>query len=300
MSRGSGGIHKCRVALHFFNHLLVVLVRLDGGNAEGNDFDAAKIMPFCGKLLVQRLRKLGGVSGQSGIAYAHFAYARKCGLQSGEQLALELTVDFGAVIVLCNVSAHVGVEKYRVAEVIAVFAEAADADIYVNSGSLVDDSERNRGGSAVFVPHKLLGVEIVNSLILCGVAAECETLADGLEGVKNTAAEVAREDGRLRGGVKNELAGYCAELHDLALFDDCHALAVRNGDDGALGDDIVLSLGVAASAAHSLLSFSHENVNGHGIAVKILSPLVCHYAAYCAADCFYKSHYVCPLSENLC
>ena len=38
---------------------------------------------------------------------------------------------------------------------------------------------------------------------------------------------------------KDELAGLGAELHDLALLDDHHALAVRHGNDGAVGDDVV-------------------------------------------------------------
>ena len=66
-----------------------------------------------------------------------------------------------------------------------------------------------------------------------------EALADILEGVENILAQLAVEQRRLGRGIIFEFARLRAELRDLALIDDDHALAVGDGDHRAVGNDVV-------------------------------------------------------------
>ena len=71
MGRRPAGIHKGRVALHLFDHLLVFLVGLDPGAAEGDDLDAPQVTPAGGELLIEGLGQLQGMAGEGGVADAH-------------------------------------------------------------------------------------------------------------------------------------------------------------------------------------------------------------------------------------
>ena len=81
---------------------------------------------------------------------------------------------------------------------------------------------------------ELLGIEVVHTLILAGVAAIGEALADGLEALKNALTELARENGRLGRCIVCKFAGFSTDLHHLTLFHDDHALTVGHGDAGAV------------------------------------------------------------------
>ena len=234
MCRRSRRVHKGRVALQLLEHGLVFLARLDGRNAEGDDLKTAQIAPLTGQDLVERVGHLHRVAGERGIADALLGDLGKGGLQRGQQLGLELAVE-----TVANVAADVCVEQDRVADAVAVLAEAADGDINIDPGALVDHAERNGRGRAVFVADELLGVEVVHALILGRLAAEGEALADILEGVENILAQLAVEQRRLGRGIIFEFARLRAELRDLALIDDDHALAVGDGDHRAVGDDVV-------------------------------------------------------------
>ena len=179
-----------RVALHLLDHLLVFLVRRDGGNAEGDDLDAAQVAPLGAQRLVERVRQLDRVAGQRGVADAHFADLRERGLERGEQLGLELAVEVRAVIVLAHIAADVRVEQERVGDMIAVLAEAADAHVDVDRRALIHDAERDGGRRAVLIADELLGVEVVNALVLGRFAAEGETLADVLKDSADAVAEL--------------------------------------------------------------------------------------------------------------
>ena len=61
-----------------------------------------------------------------------------------------------------------GVEENRVADAVAVFAEAANGDVDVDARALVDDAERNRRRRTVFVADELFGIEVVDALVLRG------------------------------------------------------------------------------------------------------------------------------------
>ena len=127
-------------------------------------------------------------------------------------------------------------------------------------------------------------------LILAGAATHGETAADHLEGLQQALAELAGKDGRFSGGVPGELTGFGAEFHDLALFHDHHALAVGNNDAGAVGDDIIRTLGVGGTAADTLLAFDRQRVLVEGIAIEEVTPRVGQDSACCAHSCLNKTH----------
>ncbi len=71
MCRRSRRIHECRVALHFFQHLLVFFARLHAGYAERYNLKSAQVAPLAREHLVERICQLHRVTGQRRIADAH-------------------------------------------------------------------------------------------------------------------------------------------------------------------------------------------------------------------------------------
>ena len=290
MRRRPGGVHKGRVALQLLDHLLVFLIGLHAGNAEGDDLHAAQIPPLAGKLLVEGVSQLQSMAGKGGIADAHFADLGESGLQSRQQLRFHLTGDIFRLVVLTDVAADVGVEQQGVLQPDAVLAEAADADVNVDASPLVHHPEGDGAGGAVLIARQLLGVEVVDSLILGSLAAEGETLADILEHVLHALAQITGEDAGLRGHIVGVFAGLGADVHHLALLHDEHTLSVRNGDQAAVGDDIVIALGVAGTARDLLFALDRQHVRGDRLAIKVFLPLVGQHAASRAHCRFDQSH----------
>ena len=293
--RRAGGVHEGRVALQLLDHLLVFLIGLYAGNAEGDDLHAAEVTPLSGKLLIEGVSQLQRVAGQGGVADPHFADLCKRGLKSGQQLGFHLARDILGLIVLADVAADVGVEQQRVLEADAVLAEAADADIKIDARALIHHAEGNGTGRAVLVARQLLGVEVVDALILGGLAAEGEALADVGKHVLDALAQVAGEDARLGGHVVGIFAGLCAHIDHLALLHDEHALAVRNGDHAAVGDDVVVAVLVAGPARGLFPALYRQHVRGDGFAIEVFLPLVGQHAAGCAQCRFNESHSSCLL-----
>ena len=290
MRRRSRRVHERRVALHFLEHLLVFLARLDRRDAERHDLKAAQVAPLSGEHLVERVRQLHRVAGERRVADAHFGDLGKRGLQRGQKLGLELAIEAVARVVLAHVAADVRVEQDRIADAIAVLAEAADGNVDVDARALVNNAERHRRRRAVLVADELLGVEVVDALILGRLAAEGEALADIFEGADDACAELTGENGGLRRAVVHELARHGAQLRDLALIDDDHALSVRHRDDGAVRDDVFASLCVAAASGNAPLALDRHHVFRDRFTVKILLPLVGQYAASRAKRRFDKAH----------
>ena len=271
--RGHAGVHVRLGLLHLLDHLLVFFARLHAGNAEGDDLDAAQIAPLGGKNVVERLRDLHRVAGQGTVADAHGGDLRKRGLKRGQKLGLELAVDLVAGIGRFHIAAEVRIEQQRVRDAVAVFTEAADGDVKIDAGGLVHDTERHRRGRAVLVANELLGVEVVHALILGGDAAEGEALADRLEHLHDVRGEIAaREERGLRGDVIDVLARLGADVYDLTLLDDHHALSVRHGDDGAVGDDVVET--IVGPAGNALAALNGQHVRAKRVAVEIFLPLI--------------------------
>ena len=229
------------VLLQLLNHRLVLFGGLDGIDAEGHDFHAAQVRPFFGKHVVERLGDLRGVPRQRRIADAHFGDLGERGLERRQQLALELAVDLLAGVVALHVAADVGVKEHRVGHTVAVFAEAANGDVHIEADVVIHHAEGHRAGRSVFVAQNLLGVEEIDALILSGLTAEGKAVKGGLQnGLGLFAVQRAVEDARLAVLLEDILARFGAEIHDLTLIHNHHALAVRHRDDAAVGNHVVI------------------------------------------------------------
>ena len=153
MRRRSRRVHERRVALHFFQHLLVFFARLHAGYAERYNLKSAQVAPFAREHLVERICQLHRVTGKRGIADAHVGNFCKCRLKRSQKLSFELPIQPVAGIIFADVAAHVRVEQNRGADAVAVFAEAANGNVDVNACPLVNNAERDRRRRAVFVPN---------------------------------------------------------------------------------------------------------------------------------------------------
>ena len=236
------------------------------------------------------------MAGQCGIADAHIADLGKGGLQGGHQLGFQLPVDFVAGVAFLNIAADIGVEQNGVGDAVAVLTEAADGNVDIDAGALVHHAEGHRAGRAVFVAHEFLGVEVIDALIHRGLAAEGKALADVLEHCADGLGQIAAEQRRCAAGVVGIFAGFGAHIHDLALLHDHGALAVGNGHDRAVCNDVVAALCVGAASALAFPAAGSQQVSRHGFTIKVFLPLVGHNAAssaHCSSD---KSHNDPPMS----
>ena len=212
------------------------------------------------------------------------------GLQSVQQLTLQAGSDLGCVILGGDVAAHVGVEQQRVADAAGEAAVAPQVHRELVAPLLADHHpEGDGGGGAVQDLAQLLGVDVVHPLILAGVAAVGKALGYGLEGLRQTVAEVAGKNAWLGRSIEGELARLGAHLHHAALLHDEHALSVCHGDAAAICDDVVLAV-VGAAAGGALLALDHQHILVQRIAVEKFFPLVCKGSAQCTHTCFDKTH----------
>ena len=85
-------------------------------------------------------------------------------------------------------------------------------------------------------------------------------LADLLEGLLDGGAELARENAGLRGGIVSKFSGLSAELDDLSLLYDDHALSVGNGDTRAVRNNIITCFFIRGALADPLLPLYHQYV----------------------------------------
>ena len=76
--------------------------------------------------------------------------------------------------------------------------------------------------------------------------------------------------------------------NELAM--SCDIMSVRNGDQAAVGDDIVIALGVAGTARDLLFALDRQHVRGDRLAIKVFLPLVGQHAASRAHCRFDQSH----------
>ena len=234
------------------------------------------------------------MGGQGAGADLHFRDLGEGRLQGADELGFELGVDLASGIVALDVAADVGIEQQRIGDAVGVHAAAADRHVQIQVDLMVHHTEGDGRGGAELVVHDLLGVEVVDALILAGVAAEGEALADELEGFLQAVAKLAGEDAGLGGGIIGKLAGLGADLHDFALLHDDHALAVGHCDEGAVGDDIVVALGVARAGGDPLLPLDHEGICIDGVTIEEFLPLIGQNAAHGADSCLNESHSIAP------
>ena len=167
----------------------------------------------------------------------------------------------------------------------------ADRDIHIQSDVSVHYPEGYRISRSVFISGDLLGIDIINSLILGGIAAEGNTLSDLLKGCKNILSQLPVKDTRLAGGIPYEFARLRAKLNDLALINDQHTLAVRHSNDGAIGNNIVIALCIGASVfICRFISFCYQNIRGDRLTIEKLSPRIRKRAAGSSCRSLYQAH----------
>ena len=120
------------------------------------------------------------------------------GLKRADELGFELTVDSVSCVCLFNVSANVCIEKKRVCDFVRINAGATNGNVDIKTDVSVNNPERNGVRSAELVINELLCIEIINSLILAGIAAVCKAFTDGFECIQYSLAEGACENAGFR------------------------------------------------------------------------------------------------------
>ena len=292
MRRRHGGIAEGRVALQLLDHLFIFFGRLYGAYAEGYDFHAAQLRPFFGQHIIERIGDFGSMSRQGAIANAHIGNLRERGLQRGEQLGFQLAIDLIAGVIALHIAADVYIEQHGVRDAIAVFAEAADGNIHIQTDIAIHHAERNRTGRTVFIADDFLGIEEVHALIAPGLAAEGEALIGGAQNLFQIfAAEAAAENAGFAVDIEDVFARLGAEIHDLALIHDQHALAFVYRDGGAGGDYIIILYAAAAEATLRLLARAGcQHIIRHRVRIEIILPLAGKRAARGVQSCSDQSH----------
>ena len=117
-----------------------------------------------------------------------------------------------------------------------------------------------------------------------------ETVNDAAESFFNACAQIAGKNGGLARNIKGVLARLSAYVEYLTLLDDYHALTVRNGDAGALGDNVIASACIGGFAVYFFASLLDKDVIAHSFAVKKFLPLIGKNAANGADGRFNKTH----------
>ena len=219
-------------------------------------------------------------------------------LEGGDELRLQLTIDLLTCVFIADIAAYVGVEQQGIGDLVGINAAAADGNVDIQTDVAVDHTEGNGRGRAELVVDQLFRVEVVDALVLAGVTAVGKTLADGLEGLLDGGAQLACKDARLGGGIVGELTRLGTDLDDLSLLHDDHALTVSNGDAGAVGDDVVVALGIGGTGSDLLLALDHQHIFRQGFAVEEFLPLIGQSAAQGSDSSFDKSHGVAPFMYN--
>ena len=179
------GVAEHRIALQLLDHGLVFLGGFYGGHAKRHNLHTAKLAPFFGEHIIQRIRKLHGVAGQSGIPDTHIGNPGKGRLQGGQQLCFQLAVNLGTVIGRIHIAADIGIEQDGIGDPVAVLAKAPDGNIHIQSNIPIHYTERYRRRRPILIAYQLLGVKIVHSLVLWGLSTKGKSLADVFENGRN-------------------------------------------------------------------------------------------------------------------
>ncbi len=174
------------------------------------------------------------MTGQFAVADSHGRNLGKGRLERIHQLRSELVVHAVTGIGFLNVPRHIGVKKNWIFNLVGILSESLDGDVDVQADVSIDDPEGNRIGGAELVVHHLLHIEVVDALIFACVTAHGEPVTDLFEGRQNVLAKRAVKERGLRRGVVDVFTRIGAEVDDSALFNDDHALAVIDRDDGSI------------------------------------------------------------------
>ena len=271
---GHHGILQNSSTLELFDHLRVLGRQGDAAKGDADDLKTTQLTPFHGKGLVHGIFQLGVMGNDLVGTKLHVRQLCKSRLQRADKLRFQLAVQFIAGVVLRDVAADFCIEQQGVRNAVGVHAGAADGHIHIQSDFGIHHAERDRVWRAEFVVDQLFGVEVIHPLILSGVAAKGKALAHRAEGLQDTVTQRSGEDAGFRGGVVCKLSRLGADLHDLALLHDHHALPVRHGDDAAVGNNIVIALGIGRAGTSALAALHHHSVLIHCLAIEVFLPLV--------------------------
>ena len=144
---------------------------------------------------------------------------------------------------------------------------------------LIQNTERNRISGTVFITDNFLRIEVINSLILCGISSKCKTLYKGFKAVYQVFTQISVEDARLCRAVKYELSGFSANFYNSTLLHNDHTLTIVYRNKGSVGNDIIRAICIGTLRSDSLLPFQHQGIIVQRITIKILSPLIAHHCA---------------------
>ena len=208
-------------------------------------------------------------------------------LHGSHQLRLHLILQLTAIITVRHIPADILVKQKRVRNSERIGTIAPNTHIHIQTNIVIYVPKRNRRSCAIQIVHNFLRIEEINSLVLACTAAERKSLPHGFEGIHNTVTQITAEQAGLSGLVKNKLSGLRTELHNTALFHNNHTLALVHCHNGTIGNDIICSFIIAASAVLSPFSLCHQDIIGKGITVKVFPPLVCQKGTYrilCRSD----------------
>ena len=254
------GVGQClQIADVFF----VFFAGFNAAYAEGYYFNATQIAPFLAQYFVELVANFFSMSRQSAVTHTLFAHNAKGNVESSQELAFQLAVDFTAQIFVFHVTAHIGVEENRVSNFIAVFTKAANRNVHVQTNALVHYTELDGASGAILITNDFLGIEVVHTLVLARVAAIGKAFTDLCENILDALHIQAISKKRWLGGfVIYIFAGLSANIHYLAAFHNDHALTIIDGDSGAVADDVILGAGVraAATAGNTLLALGYEHI----------------------------------------
>ena len=285
-----GGVPEDGGALSLLDHLGVFLRQGDRAQGNAHHFQTPEGSPLLRQCGVHGVFQVGIVGHNLVGPQLQLRQPSEGGLQGADKLGFQLAVQLIPGIVPFHVAADVGIEQQGVGNLIGVDAGAAHRHIHIQADFGVHHPEGDGVGGAELVVQQLLGIDVVHPLVLTGVAAVSKPLADGFEGLQDALAQRAGEDGGFGGGIIGKLTRLGADLHDLALLHNEHTLTVCHGNAGAVGDNVVASLGVGGAAAGALDALGDQKLLGHGLTVEELFPLVCQHSAHASHCGFHQSH----------
>ena len=190
--------------------------------------------PFLGQLRLQGVSDLHVMSRQRAVPDAHCGDLRKRRPQMRQKLRLQHGIQRIPAIFLRNVSANVRIENKRIRDFIGKNAVQANGYINVESNIPINHTERHGLPRAKLIIQNFFRIKIIYALILSGISAVSKSPPDRFKGFFNARSKRSRKNTRLRGTVICEFARLRADLHNFPLFNDHHALSVRNGDSGAV------------------------------------------------------------------
>ncbi len=155
-------------------------------------------------------------------------------LQRADKFCFQLAIQLITRILLLHIAADIGIKQHRIRDFIGINAGTADGDIHIQPDLGVYYTERDRVRRAKLVVDQFFGIKVIHPLILPGITSKGEPLANRLKRPQYAAAKASGKNARLCGRVILKFPRLCAQLHNLALFYNHHALSVSDRNHAAI------------------------------------------------------------------